>query len=209
MLAGELGQMCTPREGRRPLAGVIWAGDNGLYGKGYPGDGAWLAWLWRLRPYAERCAFVTAPDVFCSATGRGDAGATLDRSAPWLPVIQALGYPAALVAQDGLEQCAIPWDTFDVLFVGGSTRWKLSAASERIAAEARSRGKPVHMGRVNSQIRWDVAWLFGCATSDGTCIAIAPDTNLDRARTWWSRQPDPQQVHRYLTRVRSRAAGSP
>ena len=43
--------------------------DNGCFGKGYPGDDKWFAWLQTLP--VERCRFATAPDVV------GDAAATL------------------------------------------------------------------------------------------------------------------------------------
>lgn len=124
MAAGEFGQMCTPAEGRHPLPGVTWAGDTGLYGAGYPGDDAWTQWLRRVASHAPRCAFITAPDVFDPDSRAGDAAATLARSAPWLPIIRALGYPAALIAQDGLEHLDTPWDTFDVLFLG-FTAWPM------------------------------------------------------------------------------------
>ncbi|GAB3437550.1 hypothetical protein GCM10027569_92580 [Flindersiella endophytica] len=42
---GELGQVCTPAEGRSPAEAKHWAADNGCYGHGYPGDTRWLAWL--------------------------------------------------------------------------------------------------------------------------------------------------------------------
>lgn len=178
MRTGEIGMICTPAEGRSPADARVWAADNGCFGKGYPGDEAWLAWLRQHTAHADRCLFATAPDVVA------DAAATLARSTPWLPVIRSLGYPAALVAQDGLEDLAIPWDDFDVLFVGGSTEWKLSAAAARIAAEAKRRGKKVHMGRVNSARRWAYAELVGCDSADGTFLAFGPDKNLPRLRRW-------------------------
>ena len=46
-------------------------------------------------------------------------------------------YLAALVAQDGLECCVIPWDAFDVLFVGGTTQWKLSDPAYVLVREAK------------------------------------------------------------------------
>lgn len=113
-----------------------------------------------------------------------DAEATLARSAPWLPVIRALGYPAALVAQDGLQDLTVPWDDFDVLLVGGSTTWKLSPHAARIATEAKRRGKRVHMGRVNSGRRWGIAELFECDSVDGTFLAFGPDVNLGRLLSW-------------------------
>jgi len=179
MTAGELGQMCTPNERRAPLPGVIWAADNGCFNAArYVGDDRWLAWLRSHAGAANRCLFATAPDVV------GDAVATLTRSAPFLPVIREMGYQAALVAQDGLEHLTVPWDEFDVLFIGGSTEWKLGPAAAQLAIEAKRRGKRVHMGRVNSLRRLRIAAAIDSDTADGTFIAIAPDTNLPRFRVW-------------------------
>jgi len=180
MTDGLIGQMCTPAERRVPLPGASWAADNGCFGKGYPGDPAWLAWLDELSPHAARCLFATAPDVV------GHAAATLARSLPHLPAIRALGYPAALVAQDGLEHLDVPWDAFDVLFIGGTTEWKLSKAATGLVAEAKRRGKWVHMGRVNSRRRWSYAEYIGCDSVDGTFLAFGPDANLPRLTRWVS-----------------------
>jgi hypothetical protein len=178
MRTGEIGMLCTPAEGRSPADAVVWAADNGCYGKGYPGDEVWLTWLAKHAQHADRCLWATAPDVVADAT------ATLARSVPHLPAIRALGYPAALVAQDGLEHLDVPWDAFDVLFIGGSTGWKLGPAAAGLAFEARARGKRVHMGRVNSRQRWSYAEHVGCDTVDGTFLAFGPDTNLRRLRGW-------------------------
>ena len=176
--AGEIGQMCSPAEGRAPTHAAVWAADNGCYGGGYPGDTAWLAWLSRLAGHAGRCLFATAPDVVA------DAAATLTRSAPHLPAIRALGYRAALVAQDGLEHLTAPWADFDVLFLGGSTGWKLGPAAAHLTRQALDLGKTVHMGRVNSGRRWRHAFRMGCASVDGTHLAYAPDANLAHIRRW-------------------------
>jgi hypothetical protein len=178
MRVGDIGMICTPAEGRGPLAGVRWGGDNGCFGKGYPGSAAWLAWLAQLAEYADRCLWATAPDVVA------DAAATLDRSRPYLPAIRALGYPAALVAQNGLEHLTVPWADVDVLFLGGTTEWKLGSAAADLVAEALARGKRVHMGRVNSHRRWSYAEHLGCHTVDGTFLTFGPDTNLPRLLSW-------------------------
>lgn len=178
MTAGELGQLCTPRERREPLPGVTWAADNGCFGSGYPGDALWVAWLRRHSSHVERCLFATAPDVV------GDAKATSERSARWLPVIRELGYRASLVAQDGLEDLDVPWETFDALFLGGTTDWKLSAAARDLTGEAVARRVPVHMGRVNSRRRLLYAKTIGCTSADGTFLSFGPDHNLDRFRRW-------------------------
>lgn len=175
---GELGQIVTPNERRAPLPGVTVGFDNGCFSTRYVGDERWFAWLTKHREHAARALWATAPDVV------GDAAATLARSLPFLPMIRALGYPAALVGQDGLELLDVPWDAFDVLFLGGSTEWKLSPAAAQLAAEARARGKGVHMGRVNSRRRWLLAETFGCDTADGTFLAFGPDQNLERMRMW-------------------------
>lgn len=121
MTAGLLGCITTPAQGNAVPTGALWCADNGLgpgAGKGAAGVGAlpdplWLDWV-ASRPWPrELCRFVVAPDIVADAPG------TLARSAPWLPQVRALGYPVALVAQNGIEALEIPWDTFDALFLGG------------------------------------------------------------------------------------------
>jgi hypothetical protein len=179
MQSGVLGMIATPAQGNALPAGVTWCADNGCFGKGYPGDAAWLSWL---DTYTDeersRCVFATAPDVV------GDAAATLARARPHLPAIRQLGYPTALVGQDGLENLAVPWDEFDVLFLGGSTEWKLGPAARALTAEAKARGKHAHMGRVNSLQRLRYADAIGCDSADGTFLTFGPTVNLARLRGW-------------------------
>lgn len=130
----------SPQEGYLPAA-VTWAADNGCFGKGYLGDNRWLAWLEKHSPAAGTALFATAPDIL------GDTAATLVRSAPWFAPIRALGYRAALVAQDGLRPRDIPWDQVDAVFLGGLTEWKLRPEAARVAHAAEARGKELHMGR--------------------------------------------------------------
>jgi hypothetical protein len=175
---GQLGQIVTPAAGNRVGHTVQWCGDNAVFAGKYPGDVQFIAWLRRLRPDRERCRFVVAADVV------GDAAATLRRSAAMLPAIRGLGFPAALAAQNGLEDMRIPWDTFDALFLGGDTEWKLGPAARALTAEARHRGKWVHMGRVNSLRRLRYAHHIGCDSADGTFLAFGPDQNLPRLLGW-------------------------
>lgn len=178
MGAGLIDCIETPKQGNRPVDGALWCADNGCFGKGYPGDAEWFAWLEANAYRADSCVFAVAPDVV------GDAAATLERSAPWLPRIRALGYPAALVAQDGLESRTVPWDAFDCLFIGGTTGWKLGRHARDLAGEARRRGKWVHMGRVNSERRFRYAQTIGCNSVDGTYLTYAPDINVHRVLSW-------------------------
>jgi hypothetical protein len=179
MRDGLIDMIATPKQGNRLPEGVTWCADNGCFGKGYPGDDEWFAWLESFTPeQIARCRFAVAPDVV------GDAWRTRLRAAPWLAKIRGLGYPAAYVAQNGLENLPVPWEDFDVLFIGGDTAWKLGPHARALVAEAKRRGKWVHMGRVNSERRLRYAQAIGCDSADGTFIAFAPDTNLPRVMTW-------------------------
>jgi hypothetical protein len=192
MTGGLLACITTPRQGNRVPEGCPVVLDNGCFGGGYPGDDGWLAWLAARADLAPRALFAVAPDVVA------DAAATLERSAPFLPTIRALGFPAAFVAQDGLEALPVPWDDMDALFIGGSTAWKLSPAAAAIARQATRRGKWVHMGRVNSRRRWTYAEHIGCDSADGTFLAFGPTRNLPELLGWTSQPgfhfPDEEQT---------------
>lgn len=156
--------MLQPGMGNLPPVGQPWAADNGRFSKPETyTDERYLTWLAK-RPAQEFCLFATAPDVV------GDAAATLALSAPMFQRIRELGYPVALVAQDGLESLPVPWDDFDALFLGGTTAWKLSTEAAGLAQEAKRRGKWVHMGRVNSLRRMQYADAIGCDSADGTVL---------------------------------------
>lgn len=164
--------------GRTHLEKTLWAADNGCFTNPKLDVREYLKWLKRLGKYRETCLFATAPDVV------GDNKATWERSEPVLPKIRALGYPAALVAQDGIENHEIQWDTFDCLFIGGTTEWKLSGDAFSVTRQALREGKWVHMGRVNSFRRLLRARYYGCQSTDGTQLAFAPDKNLALLERW-------------------------
>ncbi|MBK8078249.1 MAG: hypothetical protein IPK24_22570 [Kineosporiaceae bacterium] len=181
MSAGLIGCMTTPKQGNVVPPRAWYAADNGRFGKGWPGADAWWAWLQAkiTRHGADRCLWALAPDE------PGNAAATLTESLPWLGRIRGLGVPAAFAAQDGCEAPGmVPWDSLDVLFLAGSTDWKLSAAASDLALTAQALGKRVHMGRVNSLRRLRHASALRCATSDGTYIAFGPNVNLPRLLGW-------------------------
>lgn len=107
-----LGFIDTPAQGRLRPRDVFWCADNGAFSDRFD-EAKWWKFLERNAYDAGTCLFATAPDVV------GNAAATLARSLPWLPKIRELGYPAALVAQNGIERLEVPWDSFDALFIGG------------------------------------------------------------------------------------------
>lgn len=144
-----------------------WAADNGCFAARWDED-TWLEWLDRLP--RDRCLFAVAPDVY------PDAAATLERSLTYSDLVRRMGYPVALVAQDGAEHLDIPWDEFDALFIGGKVarrgerEWKTGSGAEALCRQARLLGKWVHMGRVNSLRRIQHARAMGCNSADGTFV---------------------------------------
>jgi hypothetical protein len=160
------------------LSKTTWAADNGCFKRPDLNTGEYLKWLASLCPYLSTCLFAVAPDVV------GDARETWARSEPVLPLIRALGFRAALVAQDGIEDRPIRWGSFDVLFIGGTTEWKLSEAAYEVARQAKEHGCHVHMGRVNSRRRLRIAYLAGCDSADGTHLVFKPDERLGQLRRW-------------------------
>lgn len=155
--------------------GLPWAADNSAF-SGFD-EGRFARMLDRIAG-VPGCLWVAAPDVV------EDAGATLRLFDIWQPRVSARGLPVALVAQDGLEDLAVPWDRLDAVFLGGSTEWKIGEHARRIAGEARARGKLVHCGRVNSRRRIRHAAAIGCDSVDGSCFSRWPDTKIPRALQW-------------------------
>lgn len=185
----DLGVLITPHMGNRPewLPFVDWAADNGMFSQPETFTiERYLGWLGTMERWRPRCLFATAPDVV------GDAVATWELAEPTFELIRTAGYPVALVAQDGLEAMmqSLDWNRFDALFIGGSTKWKLSKWARMAAAEARKRGKHVHMGRVNSYRRLRLAKDWLCKSADGTFLRMAPDQNFPRMTRWLDRLKD-------------------
>lgn len=188
MRAGHLGLIDTPAQQNATQtqlaheAGVPWCADNGCFSDRWD-EARWWRFLMDNAHRAATCLFAVAPDVV------GDHAATLDRSRPWLPKLRALGYPAAFVLQDGASRDSVPWGDFDVLFIGGSTAFKLGAQARQLAHEAHRRGLWVHCGRVNSARRWAYAaapypYGLGADSADGTFLTYGPDRNLPQLLAW-------------------------
>lgn len=173
---GTLGLLNTPANSYRIKPGWTWAADNGCFNeRTYVGDDAWFAWL--TKQNSARCLFATAPDVV------GNHSATVTRSLPWLRRIRDLGFPAAFVLQDGATIENVPWDEFDVAFVGGTDAFKLGGA-DHLIRWAQNLGKPVHIGRVNSGKRYERFALMGVDSCDGTFLAFGPEKNLPKLMSW-------------------------
>lgn len=181
---GVIGLLNTPNSSYSLQGVKVWAADSGCFNRDtYVGDDKYLAWLAAKEPAS--CLFAAVPDVV------GDGAATLAMFPPMAAKIRALGYPVALVGQDGMTPDKVPWDEIDWLFVGGSTAWKLGSAAEGLIRAAQRRGKRVHVGRVNSASRFGWFASLGCDSADGTFLAFGPTANVAQLRRWIS---TPQQL---------------
>lgn len=172
MHQGLIGFFTQPDIGNVVPKGIAWAADNGCYSPAKFTFYRWYNWLEKQRKDA---LFACVPDVIL------DHEATLERWKQCVFGVQSLGFKAAFCAQDG---CTEPPSDADVLFLGGSTAWKISPDAHRLTQKALALGMPVHMGRVNSYKRLRIAHSWGCSTVDGTFLAFAPATNADRLMRW-------------------------
>jgi hypothetical protein len=179
MRTGPLGYIDTPAQGNIRPPGVKWCADNGAYSDNYD-EGKWWRFLEANQHDADTCLFAALPDVV------GDWQATLTRSLPWIDPVRALGYPVAIVLQDGATADTVPWDQIDAVFVGGTNTFKLGRDAVELCHEARLRGLWVHVGRVNTLRRLRYAAMpyeaggCGADSCDGTYLTFGPDVNLPK-----------------------------
>lgn len=172
-----VGMMLSPNSSKHVPEGVPFACDNGCYSApARYSDARFLAWLAGKDP--AHCLFAVAPDVV------GDAAATWARSAPLLPRLRAVGYRAALAAQNGWDGAAVDWGACDAVLLGGDDTFKLGDEGRRAAADALAHGKWLHMGRVNSRVRLAYAAGLGCHSADGTTIAFNPGRYVPEIGRW-------------------------
>lgn len=140
-----------------------WMMDNNAFSGGFDAH-VWLRALLRYLPYKQTCVGIPVPDMV------GDAFETLRAFSHYWRIVRELGYPVAFVTQDGITPALAPWDYFDVLFVGGTDAHKLGPEAGAMIAEARERGKWIHIGRVNSPSRIRDFWMADSV--DGTHLTI-------------------------------------
>ena len=95
----------------------------------------------------------------------------------------------AYVGQDEAEDHDLPWGRLQALFIGGSTAWKESSASRDLCHEAKRRGKWVHVGRVNTKRRVEIARAMKADSIDGTAFSRWPDTKIPAGLRWVSSLP--------------------
>lgn len=174
-----LGILLTPKNRNSIKAvlklGLPWAVDNGAFA-GFDE----IAFRRLLGKVAGKpgLLWVVAPDVV------GNARLTLFKFDQWRQELMNASVPIAFVAQDGLEDLYMPVENFDCLFIGGSTKFKLSQAAGDLAAEAKRHGKLVHMGRVNSRKRMETAMSMGADSVDGSSLSMFGDKYIHTFCRW-------------------------
>ena len=166
-----LGRLLTPDNGNSVESvtadGLLWGCDNGCFG-GFDPD-AFQRMLERVSGQPG-LLWAVCPDVVA------DAKATLALWPWWSALIRSRGCRACFVLQDGQEGEPLP--DADAYFVGGSTAWKLSQCAADLGAEAKRRGRWLHVGRVNTLRRLQAAFDMGADSVDGTQYSRFADTYL-------------------------------
>ncbi len=197
-LAGQfpdlLGHLLVPRNGNRVASllqtGLPWAADNGAY-SGFEPD-RFRVFLSRIKDQ-PRCLWVVCPDAI------RDARATLALFAQWREETARAGQPLAFVGQDGAEALDLPWDDFACYFIAGSDDWRFSRAGHDLAREARQRGKALHMGRVNSLVRLELAHDWGCGSADGSSASKWGDRYVHGYLRWLAHLRSQQTLFAHAT----------
>ena len=159
---------------RKPMnENWVWAADNACFSSRNWDSVVWLRWL-ESQPNPQEALFATIPDIV------GDHAGTFAKWPIWSKQVKDLGYKTAFILQNGCTSSEVPWDECDAVFIGGDTNWKLSVETHRLVAEAKRRNIWVHMGRVNSLRRLEIAQMWGCDSVDGTYLAFGPDVNTPK-----------------------------
>jgi hypothetical protein len=125
-----------------------YAVDNGAYpawAKKKPwSEAKFLKMLDRVQTFERKPDFICCPDIVAAGP------ASLDFSMAWRDQLPK-DWPVYLAVQDGMTPCGVlaVLDRFAGIFVGGTQTWKRNT-SPLWARLARSEGKQLHVGRINS-----------------------------------------------------------
>lgn len=157
---GKIGHLFSPDGLRRTHDWMPFALDNGKFacwdsGKVWD-EAAYRGMLSEVAGRTQQPLWALIPDQVA------DAAETLRLWSVWLPVIQNYGWSPAFAVQDGMTKADVPSDA-EVIFVGGSTKWKWSSIYTWCDNFDR-----VHVGRVNSPAKLWLCDGLGVESCDGT-----------------------------------------
>lgn len=154
---GRIGHLYSPNGQRGPYPEIPYALDNGAFAKGASWTPEpWLSLLDWAYKSKQNPQWVLVPDVV------GNKEGTLRRWEEFCPVAARYGWPLAFAVQDGMVPSDVP-SRADVVFVGGSTEFKLVTMANWCAHFPH-----VHVGRVNTYNRLVLCWRAGVYSVDGT-----------------------------------------
>lgn len=153
-----IGHLMSPGGWRTPWG--EYALDNGAFGA-WRGQRQWDEVAYhglceKAQRHGHPPRWIVVPDVVANRE------ATLKRWVEWAPRLRGFGWPLAIAVQDGMVAADIPPDA-DVLFVGGSTKWKWVSLPMWCGT-----GLRVHVGRVNSPRALWRCHDLGVESVDGT-----------------------------------------
>lgn len=185
-LYGGLGHLYAPGGERGPYAHLPYALDNGAFGAFTRQESFDTVAFLKLLEWSSvreiEPLWVVVPDEV------GEPRATLEKWSEWAPRIRDnFGYQLALAVQDGMVPKDIERLTVapDVLFVGGSIKWKWKTMP--LWCETHPR---VHIGRVNSPERLYRCWDLGVESVDGTGWFRGDQAQLEGLRRFLELQSD-------------------
>ncbi len=158
---GRIGHLFSPGGERGPWRELPFALDNDAWpafknGRPRNADAHLKLLRWALLS-GLMPRFALVPDVV------GNRDETLREWDRWSPQMAAMGFRLGFAAQDGMTFGDVPNDDC-VVFLGGSTKWKVAAIEPWCA---RFPGR-VHVGRVNGMPRLLAAYRAGAVSVDGT-----------------------------------------
>ena len=159
--AGLLGHLYSPGGQRGPWPGVPFSLDTGDFADWAAGK-EWNEADWRAHlAWARASGYSPLWAVVHDAVA--DRERTLERWEVFAPVVREHGFRPAFAVQDGMTFEDVP-DSECVLFIGGSTSWKLAAIKPWCS---RFPGR-VHVARVNTWDRLMLCYEAGAVSVDGT-----------------------------------------
>jgi hypothetical protein len=154
---GKIGWLMGPSGFKEPRAWLPYAIDNGKFSaNGDWDEEVFFDLLDRCKLCRYKPLWVTVPDELANKEQ------TLWLWNQYEHKLRRYGWPLAFVVQDGMTLRDIP-ESADVVFVGGSTRWKWRNVAKFVAAH-----QPVHVGRVNWHDKLEYCQRLGVESCDGT-----------------------------------------
>ena len=160
---GGLGLLLPPNGLRGPYPHLPWALDNGAF-PAWKNNAPWAEdeFLHALDWAAERTVpprWVVVPDSV------GQAQITFDLWHSWHQRIRERGFRCAFACQDGMTPESLVANDVeaDVLFIGGTTDWKMGSIRMWTASHPR-----VHVGRINGLRGLMACHTAGAESTDGT-----------------------------------------